>query len=87
MVEIKKSGRLDQKVKRNRFNIDRGVRISIRFIYLFIYSLLAWSVGFLTTNTLLILHAGCLTFHTVNHHKQINNGTKIRNVITNTEKA
>ncbi|CAF1156590.1 unnamed protein product [Adineta steineri] len=46
-----------------------------------------WSVGFLTTDVLLILHAGCLTFHAVNHHKQINNGTKVRNSITNTEKV
>ncbi|CAF3330836.1 unnamed protein product [Rotaria socialis] len=46
-----------------------------------------WSVGFLTTDTLVILHAGCLTFHIVNHNKQINNGTKIRNIITNAEKV
>ncbi|CAF1318160.1 unnamed protein product [Adineta ricciae] len=45
-----------------------------------------WSVGFLTTDTLLILHAGCLTFHAVNHNKQLNNGTKLRSIITNTEK-
>jgi len=37
---------------------------------------------------MVILHAGCLTFHAVNHNKQINNnGTKIRNTITNTEKV
>ncbi|CAF1427200.1 unnamed protein product [Rotaria sordida] len=48
-----------------------------------------WSVGFLTNDTLLILHAGCLTFHasTTNNNKQINNGTKIRNVIPNAEKV
>ncbi|CAF0873500.1 unnamed protein product [Adineta steineri] len=46
-----------------------------------------WSVGFLTTDILVILHAGCLTFHAVNHTKQINNGTKLRNIITNAEKV
>ncbi|CAF0831155.1 unnamed protein product [Rotaria sordida] len=46
-----------------------------------------WSVGFLTTDTLVILHAGCLTFHTVNYNKQINNGIKTRNLITHTEKV
>ncbi|CAF1460414.1 unnamed protein product [Adineta steineri] len=34
------------------------------------------SAGFLTTDILVILHAGCLTFHVVNHTKQMNNGTK-----------
>ena len=47
---------------------------------------LAWSIGFLTTDVLVIVHAGCLTFHADNQNKQINNGTKIRNIITNTEK-
>jgi hypothetical protein len=46
----------------------------------------AWSIGFLTTDILVILHAGYLTFHAVNHNKQINNGTKLRNIVTNTEK-
>ncbi len=75
-------------MKKNRFNIDHGVSIFDYYHCLFIYSFhfLAWSVGFLTTDTLLILHAGCLTFHAVNNQKQINNGTKIRNVINNTEK-
>ena len=44
-------------------------------------------MGFLTTDTLLILHAGCLTFHAVNQQKQINTGPKLRNIITNTEKV
>ncbi|CAF0790421.1 unnamed protein product [Rotaria sp. Silwood1] len=46
-----------------------------------------WSVGFLTTDILVILHAGYLTLHTVSHNKQMNNGTKIRNIITNAEKV
>ncbi|CAF3505268.1 unnamed protein product [Rotaria sp. Silwood1] len=50
-----------------------------------------WCVGFLTNDTLLILHAGCLTFHASNNNnnnnKQLNNGTKIRNVIPNAEKV
>jgi hypothetical protein len=88
MEEIKKSGRLDQKVKRSRYNIDHGVSdLIIIIIYVLDFICLAWSVGFLTTDTLLILHAGCLTFHAVNHNKQMNNGTKTRNVITNTEKV
>ena len=44
-------------------------------------------MGFLTTDVLIILHAGCLTFHAVNHTKQINNGTKLRNIMTNAEKV
>ncbi|CAF1465485.1 unnamed protein product [Adineta steineri] len=44
------------------------------------------SVGFLATDVLVILPAGCLTFHVVNHTKQLNNGTKFRNIITNVEK-
>jgi hypothetical protein len=76
-------------VKKNQFNIDHGVSIWVNIIFVFIYSFyyLAWTAGFLTNDTLLILHAGCLTFHAVNHHKQTNNGTKIRNIITNTEKV
>lgn len=48
---------------------------------------LAWSTAFLRTDILVILHAGCLTFHTIHQAKQMNNGTKIRHVVTNTEKV
>jgi hypothetical protein len=51
------------------------------------FGFLAWSTGFLTADDLIILHAGCLTFHAINHNKAMSNGTKIRNIITNTEKA
>ncbi|UJR16019.1 hypothetical protein I4U23_002933 [Adineta vaga] len=46
-----------------------------------------WTVAFLTNDVLVILHAGCLTFHSVNQTKQMNNGTKLRNIITNAEKV
>ena len=47
--------------------------------------ILAWSVGFLTTDILIILHAGCLTFHAVNINKPVNHSAKIRNSMTNVE--
>ena len=56
--------------------------LSINILYI---SSLAWSVGFLTTNTLVILHAGCLTFHAINSNKQLNNEGKMRSTITNAE--
>jgi hypothetical protein len=56
------------------------------FIDQFRFSL-AWSTGFLTNDVLVILHAGCLTFHPANHNKPMNNGIKIRNNVTNTEKV
>lgn len=55
--------------------------------YILIEIFLAWSVGFLRTDVLVILHAGCLTFHTIHQNKQMNNGTKIRHVVANTEKV
>jgi hypothetical protein len=88
MEEIKKYGRLDPMVKRNQYNIDLGVRIRIQSnILLRLLFILAWSTGFLTSDVLVILHVGCLTFHAVNHHKQMNNGTKLRNIVTNSEKV
>lgn len=54
---------------------------------MFVFCILAWSMGFLTNDTLLILHAGCLTFHASSHHKQVHNGTKIRNAVTHPEKV
>ncbi|CAM4880571.1 unnamed protein product [Rotaria socialis] len=48
-----------------------------------------WSVGLLTNDTLLILHAGCLTFHASNNNnnKQSSNGTKIKNITSIAEKV
>ncbi|CAF0788539.1 unnamed protein product [Adineta steineri] len=45
------------------------------------------SVGFLTTDVLVILHTGCFTFYVVNPTKQMNNGTKLRNIIINAGKV
>jgi len=51
-----------------------------------------WSLGFLTNDTLLILHAGCLTFHSTSSNKlslptsQINNSTKTRSIVANADK-
>lgn len=56
-------------------------------INLAFYFFLAWSIGFLTTDTLVIVHAGCITFHIVNHSKPIQNGAKIRNSMIHTEKV
>ncbi|CAF1455274.1 unnamed protein product [Adineta ricciae] len=46
-----------------------------------------WTVAFLTNDVLVILHAGCLTFHAVNQAKQMTNGSKLRNIMTNAEKV
>ena len=48
----------------------------------------AWNIGFLTSDILLILHAGCLTFHAANHTKQTTNPTKAQLATSNnTEKV
>lgn len=91
MEEIKNFGRLDPMGRRNRFNIDHGVRMIIylsreRKKFDRFGIILAWSTGFLRTDVLVILHAGCLTFHTIHPNKQMNNGTKVRQAVAHTEK-
>jgi hypothetical protein len=57
------------------------------FLMIVLLFLLAWAAAFLTTDVLVILHAGCLTFHAVHQTKQVNNGPRLRNIITNAEKV